>query len=958
MPQALVQIPERALTTEPPDIIEFVTSDRFLGRSIYPRQATLLKVIFLQTELFTSYDYAVLEEWATGEFKLPPPDNWDPEKPYRYIGEWGIQPDILERIDINRADGRKWFREVLAVIGRRGSKGYLGALSGSYVFWHYLCKVDPQAAYAIDRDKRLAALVFAGKKGQAIQNQWRDLVNVLIAAPCFQPYISQSLAESLTMHSKASLTRGAELAAQGVKTTMDLASFEVLPKEATTMAGRGPASFLIYFDEMAHVVATGASRGADELYTSATPSLDQFGTDGFIYAGSSPWQMIGQFYELCQQALEVEFGTHEPVHPDKLLIQLASWDIYKDWERAHKIMRVPATDRAYTFLGGDRPNPVQNPSLGFHYIFNQEMQPIRAKTFDPIARPIQTYDAQMKRLERANPETFAVERRCLDPETRVLGADLVWRPIKDLLPGDELVAVDEYGESGDHPNHPKQRKMRTATVTAKWTNVDKAYRLTFDDGSQVTCSGSHRWLSAPASSPASFYWRSLFADPHTPGPRQGIKVGDTIRFLVEPWEEDRSWEAGYLAGVYDGEGTAIGYPRREFRVSFVQNPGEVLDATLGYLKEKGFEPIHIPSVKSPRRTQTYVINGFSNVMRFVGQLGAHKLRRQAIPGMWEGRGIGRHNGRSSAKTIVSIEELPEQELVDIETTTGTFIAEGLVSHNSKWAAAIDTYLNPVLVDRAFEPWQGRHLSMQAKGVLARNYVAHGDPSKSGANFGWAIAHAEGPDENGLQHVVFDRVHFWAPWSFEDGLIDYLAVEEEIATDLANFMPSLVTFDQFSSGPIMAQIRAKVSRRRLPKRITIDERTATAPMNWRVAETFKTALGLNLIHMPYLEQAELEMKFLQVKGQKVDHPTVGPVQTKDVFDAISNCVFSLIGDQMEAFLGAFSEVSVRPAGEQSGMGSVGSADARHDRDVLEALSSSLRRSKAADAAFQRGRPRGW
>ena len=218
-PQLLVPVHERVLPTTPPDIIEFVFSDQYLGRSIYPRQATLLKTIFLQTELFTQYDFDVLAQWASAEFMLPPRDNWDIEKPYRYTGSWGIQPDILERVDICRAEGRKWFHEVLAVIGRRGGKGYIGAICGAYVLWHYLCRVDPQASYGIDRDKRLAALVFAGKKAQAIQNQWRDLVNLLIAAPCFQPYISQSLGESLTMHSKASLGRGSELESQGVRTT-------------------------------------------------------------------------------------------------------------------------------------------------------------------------------------------------------------------------------------------------------------------------------------------------------------------------------------------------------------------------------------------------------------------------------------------------------------------------------------------------------------------------------------------------------------------------------------------------------------------------------------------------------------------------------------------------------------------------------------------------------------------
>lgn len=35
----------------------------------------------------------------------------------------------------------------------------------------------------------------------------------------------------------------------------------------------------------------------------------------------------------------------------------------------------------------------------------------------------------------------------------------------------------------------------------------------------------------------------------------------------------------------------------------------------------------------------------------------------------------------SAKRIVKIERLPEQELMDITTSSHTFVANGLVSHN-------------------------------------------------------------------------------------------------------------------------------------------------------------------------------------------------------------------------------------------------------------------------------------
>jgi hypothetical protein len=58
-----------------------------------------------------------------------------------------------------------------------------------------------------------------------------------------------------------------------------------------------------------------------------------------------------------------------------------------------------------------------------------------------------------------------------------------------------------------------------------------------------------------------------------------------------------------------------------------------------------------------------------------------------------------------------------------------------------------------------------------------------------------------------------------------------------------------------------------------------------------------------LHAPYYIQAEQELIFLQDVGhERVDHPTEGTVQTKDVFDAMANVTYALIGEQMAAFLG--------------------------------------------------------
>lgn len=623
-----------------PDIIEFCVSDRYLNRPyLYPRQATLLKVMFLQKDLLTQYDYDVIGEWE---------ESYRRTADEKGFGNNGIVPGVLERIDTNLADGRPWFRETLNVSGRRGGKGHIGGQATAYVLWNYMSWGDPQGHFGVDRDKKLAAMVFAGKKEQARDNQWRDVVNVILGGPCFAPYISKSLGESLSIYAPHDFERMYDLWVRGVQTEGDQATFTIIPKESTLMASRGPAAFAQLFDEMAHVVATGANRSAEEVYTASTPALDQFKAWGFLYEPSSPWQKTGQFYTNYEHSLELENG--KPVYPEMLMIQLASWDIYKDWERATDLPLTP---------GGPR--------------------------FMALQGAIQEYDEAMQRLERANPETFKVERR------------------------------------------------------------------------------------------------------------------------------------------------------------------------------------------------------------------AH------------------------------------------------------------FATVMDAYLNEERVKAIWQPYEGRTFKPQTAGILSQTYRAHGDPSKSGAGFGYSIAHIDFYDERGLPHVVFDKIHAWEPTDFPDNgnEIDYGAITADIQRDLDSFMPAELSFDQFNSVSTIQTLRRYVATHPRPKQTQIFERTATAPLNWKTYETFKTALGLGLIHGPYHEKADLELRFLQDLGGKVEHPTSGPVQTKDIADTMAINVYELIGSQMAALVGKqLSDLPVQAAAA----GGFNPYAAQQAAEQAHAQLSGFGRSRRPAAGYSPGRGR--
>jgi hypothetical protein len=77
-----------------------------------------------------------------------------------------------------------------------------------------------------------------------------------------------------------------------------------------------------------------------------------------------------------------------------------------------------------------------------------------------------------------------------------------------------------------------------------------------------------------------------------------------------------------------------------------------------------------------------------------------------------------------------------------------------VEYRAHWRTHHDAYLRKDQVAAIFAPWQGQTLETREHGVLSCRYVAHADPSRSGANFGLAVGHAETVD--GLTHVVGAR----------------------------------------------------------------------------------------------------------------------------------------------------------------------------------------------------------
>ncbi|HEX5758122.1 MAG TPA: PA0069 family radical SAM protein [Thermoanaerobaculia bacterium] len=147
------------------------------------------------------------------------------------------------------------------------------------------------------------------------------------------------------------------------------------------------------------------------------------------------------------------------------------------------------------------------------------------------------------------------------------------------------------------------------------------------------------------------------------------RIRDLVRFPAG--ERAEAWRRGFLAGIYDAEGS---YSCKTLRLS--NTDAELVDAITASLRsfELGFA-VEVRRPEDRRPVQVVrLTGGLAACLRFWHTVGNAISRKRDI----EGRAI-----KSGVNLSVrSIEPLPgASRLFDITTGTGDFIANGVVSHN-------------------------------------------------------------------------------------------------------------------------------------------------------------------------------------------------------------------------------------------------------------------------------------
>lgn len=333
-------------------IVDFATHRDFGGNNLYPRQLTLLKLIYLETEHMTAYDLDVINQWSESFA----------DKLYTV----GVQEDIWDRVKYLKDNGYGHFRHIEAVMGRRAGKGHIGGILQSERMSALVGMDNPQRYFGIDDGHDIYSYVIATSTTQAQKFLFADMLAQVRRNKWLRPYVITSADHLIEIRTPADIRQTATLMANGTPPRKPISTIKANPVSSNSSSSRGGAVISAGFDEFAFTPGGDSQRSGENMYNAIEPSLDQFGKESMIYIPSSPWNKIGKFYQLYENgsilldeylAREGRLATRKAkseleeqileeaqgalADPEMLIVQLESWGLYLDWQDAPRLLSKP-----------------------------------------------------------------------------------------------------------------------------------------------------------------------------------------------------------------------------------------------------------------------------------------------------------------------------------------------------------------------------------------------------------------------------------------------------------------------------------------------------------------------------------------------------------------------------------------------------------------------------------------
>lgn len=263
---------------------------------------------------------------------------------------------------------------------------------------------------------------------------------------------------------------------------------------------------------------------------------------------------------------------------------------------------------------------------------------------------------------------------CIKEDHRVLTADLLWKPLGDLKVGDKLLAPDEFGARDGTLSATGRdfRRWRVAEIVGLRRTKKPCKQLVTSEG-ELIITPDHRVLTAYKTRCKAHRW--LEVDRLI---CQGAYRTSSLSLAVNTWRSIDSYKAGWMAGFLDGEGFVGGKGKGKIVCGFSQNSGKTCEQAKAYLSSLGCDwRVDATQGKCER---IRINGGFTKTVKLLGSIRPVRLL-ESLNVSIQKRAPKCYSWPAVVKAIGWYRSSRPQNVVDIKTTTGTFVCEGFVVHN-------------------------------------------------------------------------------------------------------------------------------------------------------------------------------------------------------------------------------------------------------------------------------------
>jgi nicotinamide phosphoribosyltransferase len=296
---------------------------------------------------------------------------------------------------------------------------------------------------------------------------------------------------------------------------------------------------------------------------------------------------------------------------------------------------------------------------------------------------------------------FGIGSYCVNPETPILCDDFQWREAGSLKVGQGIVCFNENPTYGNR--RTSSRKYTRGEITRNFKAEKESMEIKCGKES-IKCSIDHPFLVWGSTQNRDDFYSNKPSKEEvkkTNMPRGkgliwkkacDLKKEDQIAYFGKPWKMEESREAGWLAGIYDGEGTlctgVAGRSVAVWKVSVSQNKGVVLDKIRKFLKKRKFN--FYENSTSSGCIRNTLTGGFYEHARFLGVVKPERLLLKGYSDIAD-LPVFKRGYTYKLMKVTSIKKLGIQKIASITTSKGTFITNGFLSHNTYQYNTRDTF---------------------------------------------------------------------------------------------------------------------------------------------------------------------------------------------------------------------------------------------------------------------------